>query len=450
MPITHIQPSQGFHIDRTLPGDKSISHRAAIIAAIAEGESVIQNLATGADVTSTLRCLMQLGVDIQISMGETRIIGKGLYGLEQPDRPLDCGNSGTTTRLLAGVLAGQRFDTMLTGDASLSRRPMKRIAEPLSQMGGRINLSESDTLPMEIIGSDLKGIDYTLEVASAQVKSCILFAGMYAQGETCIVEKIPTRDHTERLLPFIKKEFSKDNTKWIIQGGQQISPMDMTVPGDFSSAAFLMAAGVMTPNSEVTLRKVGLNPTRTGFLDTLQKMGVHFNIDNTVKNMQEPYGDITIRSHDEPLKGCKLQGSVIPNLIDEIPILAVLGTQTDSGLEIRNASELRKKECDRIKAIVYNLRQMGSEVIEYEDGFFIHPCELKAGSFKSFGDHRIAMAMVVAAMAAKGISTIDDTECITISFPDFFEYAGIETSRYLATKAPRHKENYGFQTSFRE
>ncbi|MBL7960208.1 3-phosphoshikimate 1-carboxyvinyltransferase [bacterium] len=428
-----IHCSSAIHIDRELPGDKSISHRAAIIAAIGDGESVIQNRATGADVVSTLQCLSQLGVEIETSATEIRVKGKGLNGLQKADRHLDCGNSGTTARLLAGVLAGQPFESVLAGDESLSRRPMRRIAHPLRRMGAGIQISEDGTLPMTISGSVLKGLSHTLEAASAQVKSCLLLAGMYAQGETTIFETIPTRDHTERLLPFIRKEFLPDGHKLTVQGGCSILPFNITVPGDFSSAAFLIAAGILIPDSHIRLRRVGLNPTRTGLLDVLEKMGAQVTIENHVVDAIEPFGDIVVSYNGETLHGCFLDEKIIAGIIDEIPILAVLGTQTDSGLEIRNASELRNKECDRIRAIVYNLRQMGAEVDEFEDGLFVHPSNLRPAAIKTFGDHRIAMAFTIAAMAAGGVSTLDDSECVAISFPGFMKYLGIEPT-------DRHRE----------
>lgn len=428
-----IHCSNGIYVDKELPGDKSISHRVAIIAAIAEGESIIQNMATGADVISTLQCLSQLGVEIETSAREIRVKGKGLNGLRKTDRHLDCGNSGTTARLLAGVLAGQPFESVLAGDESLSRRPMRRIANPLGRMGAGIQISEGGTLPMAISGTVLKGLSHTLEVASAQVKSCILLAGMYAQGETTILETIPTRDHTERLLPFIRKEFLPDAHKLTVHGGCSISPFHMAVPGDFSSAAFLIAAGILIPDSKIRLRRVGLNPTRTGLLDVLGRMGAQVTIENQVEEAIEPFGDIVVSYNGQTLQGCLLDKKIIASIIDEIPILAVLGTQTDSGLEIRNASELRNKECDRITALAYNLRQMGAEVDEFEDGLFVHPSTLKPASIKTFGDHRIAMAFTIAAMAAGGISTIDDSECIAISFPGFMKYLDIEPT-------DRHRE----------
>lgn len=419
MPALQIRPAQGLHIDRSLPGDKSISHRAVIAASIAEGDSVIKNLSNGADVASTVQCIRQLGVDISFSGTAISITGRGLRGLKKPDRVLDCRNSGTTARLLAGILAGQKFDTLLTGDLSLSRRPMKRIADPLRQMGASISLSVHNTLPMAIAGSTLRGISYSMEVPSAQVKSCILLAGLYAEGDTCVIERRPTRDHTERMISAIRNMERHDGRFLTVRGGTKLSTLNMTIPGDISSAAFLIAAGLLIPDSNVVLRGIGLNPTRTGFLEVLKKNGCKYSYRKSKRRLLRASGDILVSTQRQKLSGGRFDGNWIPNVIDEIPILAVIGTQTESGLEIRDASELRHKECDRIDAIVYNLRQFGARVTEYDDGFFVHPSELKSGAIKSFGDHRTAMAFTIAGLAGKGTSSLDDPECVAISFPDF-------------------------------
>ncbi len=429
MTATEIRPAKGLHIDQSLPGDKSISHRAVIVASIAEGDSVIKNLSNGADVASTVQCIRQLGVDISFSGTAISIAGRGLTGLRKPDRVLDCRNSGTTARLLAGILAGQKFDTLLTGDLSLSRRPMKRIANPLRQMGASISLSVHNNLPMAIAGSTLRGISYSMEVPSAQVKSCILLAGLYAEGDTCVIERRPTRDHTERMISAIRNMERHDGHLLTVRGGTGLSPLNMTIPGDISSAAFLIAAGLLIPDSNVVLRGIGLNPTRTGFLEALKKMNANIIIKNANAGAPEPFGDIFVLSQKQKLSGGRFDGSLIPNIIDEIPILAVLGTQTESGIEIRGASELRHKECDRIAAIVYNLHQLGARVTEYDDGFFVHPSELGSCAIKSFGDHRIAMAFTVAALAGKDTSVLDDPECVAISFPDFFDCLNIKTHK---------------------
>lgn len=428
MTAIEIRPVKGLHIDQSLPGDKSISHRAVIVASIAEGPSDFKNLSNSADVASTLSCMRQLGVGMTSSGSTTTIHGRGLNGLRKSDRPLNCGNSGTTSRLLAGMLAGQKFDTLLTGDASLSRRPMKRLADPLRRMGASIELSVQDTLPMAITGSALRGIRYVMEVPSAQVKSGVLFAGLYATGETTVIETLPTRDHTERMISaVIRADHQYGHLS--VRGGTRLSAFNMNIPGDFSSGAFLIAAGLLVPDSRVVLRGIGLNPTRTGFLEALKKMNANIIIKNANAGVPEPYGDIFVSSQKKKLSGGRFDGSWIPNIIDELPILAVLGTQTESGIEIRGASELRHKECDRIAAIVYNLHQLGARVTEYDDGFFVHPSELGSCAIKTFGDHRIAMAFTVAALAGKGTSTLDDTECVAISFPDFFKYLNIKANK---------------------
>ncbi len=424
-----IHPSKGIQIDRYLPGDKSISHRALILAALANGRSILKNIGTGRDTVSTLRCLQGLGVDLKISDRDARIDGKGLRGLREPAGPLDCGNSGTTARLLAGVLAGQAFGSILTGDASLSRRPMRRIAEPLAEMGANMTVSAEGTLPMELNGGSLKGILYDLRVPSAQVKSCVLLAGLYADGETRVFETIPTRDHTERLMRLSRSE---KNGKFgtTVRGGTELQPFDMNIPGDFSSAALLITAALMIPGSRVRLRNVVLNPTRTGFLEVLKSMGATVAVENFHSKAVEPFGDLVLETDETPLRGCALKGSVIPGIIDEIPALAVLGTRTDTGIEIRDAGELRHKECDRIAAIVYNLRNMGAHVEEYEDGFFVYPSKLTPAEIRSFDDHRIAMAFTAAAMALGGPSVLDDASSVAVSFPEFFEYIGITANEY--------------------
>jgi 3-phosphoshikimate 1-carboxyvinyltransferase len=420
-----IYPSKGLRIDRALPGDKSISHRALILAAIAEGASVIRNISTGADVESTIRCLEQIGIKIQKASEELIVNGKGLYGFQAPAKPLDCGNSGTTARLLTGILAGQTFTTRLSGDNSLSQRPMKRIADPLTQMGAALRLSESGTMPFEISGRQLNGITYTLPIPSAQVKSCILLAGLYAEGETRVIEPVPSRDHTERMLGSVKRSEHNGAIELVVKKGQTPKPMNITIPGDFSSAVFLITVGLMAPDSKVTLRQVGLNPTRVAFLDVLRKMGARVTIENHSRDEAEPYGDISVETLERPLRSICAQGKDIPGLIDEIPALAVLGTRTDAGLEVRDAGELRHKECDRISAIVHNLRAMGAEVDEFDDGFFVHPSAVCPGPIRSYGDHRIAMAFTAAALSLSGKSSLDDPACVDVSFPEFFEYAGI-------------------------
>jgi 3-phosphoshikimate 1-carboxyvinyltransferase len=429
MATARIKPHGGIHLDLTLPGDKSISHRAAMIAALATGESKLKNFTTGADGLSTLSCLQQLGIEIQKHSDSVTLAGNGLRGLKKPGAPLNCGNSGTTARLLAGILAGQNFDSTLCGDASLSSRPMKRVLEPLQQMGAHLSSSDGK-LPIQISGRRLKPIDYTLPVPSAQVKSCLLFAGLFADGKTTVRENIPSRDHTERMLSGVLTVKHKGATHLSVIGGQEITAHDRTIPGDISSAAFLLAAGLLVPDSEIRIRRVGLNPTRTGFLNVLHRMGARLEVEVSSEDSLEPFGNVRVRSHREPFQSISLNGPMIPNLIDEIPILAVLGTRCENGMEVRDAGELRKKECDRIEAVVNNLRAMNISVDEFEDGFFIHPSPLRAASLPSYGDHRIAMAFAVAGLAAEAATRIHDAECIAISFPEFFGYLEIETDEF--------------------
>lgn len=415
-----ISPSNGFQLDIQLPGDKSISHRAALIAALAEGESTITNYPDGRDCASTLNCLRQLGIKIDETRNGLKIFGKGLKGFSVSPEPLDCGNSGTTARLLAGILAGQNFDSILTGDESLSKRPMNRIIEPLQLMGAGISGSSSGTLPLTIHGKKLKAIDYSMPVASAQVKSCLLLAGLLAEGKTVIRETATTRDHTERMLPGITVERHETSTDISILGGTPIAPRSMTIPADLSSAAFFIVEALLTQDSNIYLRNVTLNPTRTGFLEILKSAGAMISIENKSEKNYEPVGDLRIISQTGSFKPLNLSGNLIPQIIDELPILAVFGTRT--GIEVRDAKELRYKETDRIHAVVSNLRAMHARVEEFEDGFKIFPSMLHGAVVESYGDHRIAMSFAVAGLFAEGTTKIMNADCVNISFPDFFKY----------------------------
>ncbi|MBX7152191.1 3-phosphoshikimate 1-carboxyvinyltransferase [bacterium] len=415
-----ISPSNGFQLDTQLPGDKSISHRAALIAALAEGESTITNYSNGRDCLSTLNCLKQLGIKIETSQNELKISGKGLKGFQAPSEPLDCGNSGTTARLLAGVLAGQNFDSILTGDESLSGRPMQRIIDPLCLMGADIRGTSSGTLPLTIRGKKLKSIEFSMPVASAQVKSCLLLAGLLAEGKTIIREAIPTRDHTERMLHNVTIEHHETFADISIRGGVPIAPKNISIPADLSSAAFFIVAGLLTSNSDICLRNVTLNPTRTAFLDVLESAGALISIENKSEMHSEPVGDIRIISQTRHFKPLQLSGNIIPRIIDEIPILAIFGTR--AGIEIKDAKELRYKETDRIHAIVTNLRAMKLRVDEFDDGFKVFPSMLHGASIDSYGDHRIAMSFAVAGSIADGTTMINNSECVNISFPNFFNY----------------------------
>ena len=433
-----IQPARKLRGRVRVPGDKSISHRAAIIAALAGaggGRSRLANYSTSADCASTLACLAALGVRIEREGNNVSVEGGGTHLAHAPREPLDCGNSGTTMRLLAGLLAGQPFASTLTGDASLRSRPMKRIIEPLALMGARVS-SEDGRAPLRIEGrARLAPIRYALPVASAQVKSCVLLAGLNAGGRTEVVEaRGATRDHTERLLSLFGADV---RTQWQDHEGTpapfisletpaSLRARDCNIAGDISSAAFFMAAAALLPDSDVTLAEVGLNETRTGILYTLQRLGADVIVADKRSESGEEVGELRVRGHDGGLApktpGANvLRGELIANLIDELPILCVVGTQIEGGLEIRDAAELRVKETDRIGAMVGNLRALGAEVEEYADGLRVHGrTRLRGARLESFGDHRIAMACAVAALISEGESELTGADAVAVSFPEFF------------------------------
>ena len=441
-----IQPARRLRGRVRVPGDKSISHRAAIIAALAEagGRSRLRNYATSADCAATLACLAALGVRIEREGNNVEIEGRGMRLPHAPRSALDCGNSGTTMRLLAGLLAGQPFNSTLTGDASLRSRPMKRIIEPLQLMGARISSDDGGRAPLSIEGrAPLVGISYALPVASAQVKSCLLLAGLNAEGPSEIIEaRGATRDHTERLLSLfgvdIRTKLKDYEGRLVpvvfIQSPASLQPHDCDIAGDISSAAFFMAAGALLPGSDLTLEQVGLNPTRTQILDTLQSLGADVAVGNERQESNELSGELRVRSSGglmpEERGANVLRGGLIAGLIDELPILCVVGTQIDGGLEIRDASELRVKETDRISAMVKNLRAMGAQVEEYADGLHVAgQTSLSGARLESFGDHRIAMACAVAALIAEGESEVAGAESVAVSFPEFFELLESVTER---------------------
>ena len=404
----------------SMPGDKSISHRYAMLAAIADGASHLHSFAESVDCQSTLNCLKKLGVKIERQGNEVAIQGVGLDGLCASAGPLDAGNSGSTIRMLSGILSGQPFPTVIGGDASLSRRPMKRIIEPLARMGARIQSSEGGLPPLTIEGGNLSAIHYELPVASAQVKTAVLFAGLYAAGTTEVVEPHLTRDHSEIALRRFSVDVGRQGSTISIQGGSRLAAQDLTVPGDISSAAFFLVAGLLVPGSELTLQNVGLNRTRTAVIDFLRLMGGDISTLNCQGHNGEPVGSVRVTAG--PLRGGEIPASMIPGLIDELPVLAVLGTQAENGLIFRGAQELRVKESDRIAAVADNLRRMGAEVEEFPDGLKIGGRQqLKGAEIASYGDHRIAMAFAVAGLIADGTTVIDDSACVQISFPSFFE-----------------------------
>jgi 3-phosphoshikimate 1-carboxyvinyltransferase len=419
-----IRPARSISGTIKLPGDKSISHRAATIAAIAIGETRIDNFATSADCSSTLACLRALGVEFRWDGDAVIVGGVGKNGLRQPNEALDCGNSGTTMRLLAGILAGQPFDSVLTGDGSLNKRPMNRIIEPLTLMGAAITSGEGKA-PLTIRGGQsLTGIEYHTPVASAQVKSCVLLAGLFANGKTVTIEATPTRDHTERLLAWfgahVGGEGSQERT--IMPGASLLEARDLTIPADISAAAYFMVAAACLPGSEVVMPFVGVNPTRNAIINVLRQFGANIETLESVGNLNEPIATIRVAGGlGNAVALPVLAGPAIATLIDEIPILAILGTQLKKGLEIRDAGELRVKESDRITAIVENLRRMGAAVTEFPDGFKVERSDLKGATVDSYTDHRIAMAFAIAGLLADGETEVKGAECADISFPGFFE-----------------------------
>ncbi|MFN8009244.1 MAG: 3-phosphoshikimate 1-carboxyvinyltransferase [Terriglobia bacterium] len=415
-----ISPAQRIFGQVHLPGDKSISHRLALLGAIATGLTTIENFASSQDCHSTLHCLSDLGVVIEERPhNQVLIHGRGLDGLKPPLKVLDAGNSGSTIRMLSGILAGQTFPSTITGDESLQRRPMKRVITPLKEMGCTIEAMDGNFPPLTIRGGNLKPIRYALPVASAQVKSAILLAGLYAHGTTTVLEPTPTRNHTELALQEFGATLAIDANSISIAGRQRLRGVASTVPGDISSAAFFLAAATLLPHSEIQMRGVGISAGRRGIVDTLCKMGANIELMGQRFEGGEPIGDLCARTSQ--LSGGRLAGQEIPGVIDEIPILAVLGTQTARGIEFRDASELRVKESDRIRSIVDNLRAMGAVVQEFPDGLFVAGRQsLRGAHIQTHGDHRIAMAFAVAGLIARGETVIQEAECAGVSFPDFF------------------------------
>jgi 3-phosphoshikimate 1-carboxyvinyltransferase len=414
-------PSSPLKGELSPPPDKSISHRAIIFASIARGKSVIRNLLRAADPVSTMNAFRRLGVRIEDRESEIIIHGAGLEGLREPVDVIDCGNSGTTIRLLAGLLSGQPFLTVLTGDDSLRRRPMKRVVEPLKRMGATILGRDGDRFaPLAIKGGALQGIQHVSEVASAQVKSSILLAGLYADGETVVEEPNRSRDHTERMLPALGADLTVRGLKVYIKGGRELEPFEITVPGDFSSAAFFICAALMVPGSEILIRNTGINPTRTGLLEVLRMMGGDIEIVNQRDVSGEPVADLICR-HSGRLRGVEVPHELVPSMIDEFPVLSVLATQAEGETVVREAGELRVKESDRIATTTRELRKMGADVEELPDGMIIKgPVKLKGGTVSSHDDHRLAMALAVAGLVAEGDTTIEGTSSVAISYPDFF------------------------------
>jgi 3-phosphoshikimate 1-carboxyvinyltransferase len=426
-----VRPAKQIRGRLHIPGDKSISHRAAMIAALATGTSRIENFSTSDDCAATIRCLRALGVSVEQTGSSVLVQSNGVF--EAASAPLDCGNSGTTMRLLAGILAGRTFESILTGDVSLRSRPMQRIIEPLTMMGGSI-ASVDGHAPLAISGGPLNPIDYELLVASAQVKSSIMLAGLHAHGITRVVEDQPTRDHTERMLrwfgvPVETGDGERQGTRFAsVSGPASFNGRDVSIPGDISSAVYFVAAAALLDGSSLEIANVGLNPTRTLFLDQMRAFGFSIDTENLREESNEPRGTIRISgarasSHKRgPGNSLTLHSALIPQLIDELPLLAVVGSQIDGGIEIRDAIELRVKESDRIAMTVAGLRALGAEVEELEDGLRVAgPTQLRGTQVESGGDHRIAMTLAIAGLLADGETEIKGADCVSVSFPEFFD-----------------------------
>ncbi|BDH61396.1 3-phosphoshikimate 1-carboxyvinyltransferase [Lysinibacillus sp. PLM2] len=404
----------------TVPGDKSISHRSVMFGAIAEGKTTVSGFLLGEDCLSTIDCFRKLGVEIKIDDTNVTINSAGIDAWEEPKEVLYTGNSGTTTRLMLGILSGTNLHTVMTGDSSIGKRPMRRVADPLRLMGAQISGRENGQYtPLAIQGTQLKAIDYTMPVASAQVKSAILLAGLRAEGITIVREKEVSRDHTERMLKQFGGNIQVDNGVISLEGGQKLTGTHVSVPGDISSAAFFLVAGAIVPNSEITMHNVGVNPTRAGIIEVLKEMGADLTIKIEDENAAEPTATLTVKTSS--LKATTIEGDIIPRLIDEIPILALLATQAEGTTVIRNAEELKVKETDRIVAVVDELKKLGAKIEATDDGMIIHgPSKLTGASLKSYGDHRIGMMGAIGALITESPVEIDDVDCIAVSYPTFF------------------------------
>lgn len=411
------QPLQGSLV---IPGDKSVSHRAVMFAALADGTSTIDGFLEGEDTRATAHIFSQMGARMETPSASRRVVhGVGIDGLKAPAGDLDCGNAGTGMRLIAGVLAGQSFDSVLVGDESLSRRPMRRVTGPLSQMGARIDTQDDGTPPLRVHGGQkLQGIDFASPVASAQVKSAVLLAGLYAQGETSVVEPHPTRDYTERMLAAFGVDIAYSPGKARLRGGQRLRATDIVVPADFSSAAFFLVAASIIPGSELRLQQVGLNPRRTGLLHALRLMGADIREENPAEQGGEPVADLVVRY--APLKGAQIPEALVPDMIDEFPALFVAAAAAEGQTVVTGAAELRVKESDRLAAMATGLRTLGVQVDETEDGATIHGgAVLGSGTIESHGDHRIAMAFAIAGQLSSGEVRINDVANVATSFPGF-------------------------------
>ncbi len=417
MKFTRVNSLKG---ELTVPGDKSISHRSIMLGALADGTTEIHGFLKGADCLSTISCFSKMGV-VTEDKGDTVLVhGRGMRGLARPDQVLDCGNSGTTTRLISGILSAQKFDVTLTGDDSIQKRPMKRIIEPLSMMGAEIeSVRGNGCAPLSIHGSPLHGICYHSPVASAQVKSAILLAGLYADGETRVIEPYLSRDHSERMLASFGADIRTEGTEVTLKPAARLEGQKIQIPGDISSAAFFIAAALITPDSEILIRNVGINPTRDGILQVCRNMNADIRLLNVKDGPGEPTADLLIRSGK--LTGTVIEGAVIPTLIDELPVIAAMACYAEGTTIIRDAAELKVKESNRIAVMVKNLSSMGADVTETEDGMIIRGGRpLHGAVIDSHKDHRIAMTFAIAAMGADGETEILDAECVNISYPGFY------------------------------
>lgn len=413
-----IQPCGPLRGEITVPGDKSISHRAVMLGALANGTTHITGFLMGEDCLSTIECFRKMGVEIEITDKEVIVEGVGLHGLCEPEDTLYTGNSGTTTRLLCGILAGQPFTATLNGDASIQKRPMGRVIKPLREMGASIEGKNDNYCPLTLYPSELHGIEYRLPVASAQLKSAILLAGLYAEGQTTVIEPAPSRDHTERMFRALGVEIETEGNTITLEPPEDLHAVNIAVPGDISSAAFFLVAGAIVPDSELTIKNVGVNPTRTGILDVLREMGADITESN-FRDDAEPVCDLTVRY--SKLHGVEIGGSIIPRLIDELPVLAVAAAFADGETVIRDAQELKVKESNRIAAMVTELTRAGVDVEETDDGMIIRGGKTPCGAtFETYKDHRIAMSLAILGLAAQTASRIHDPEVVSISYPDFF------------------------------
>lgn len=416
-----VKPAVSVRGEISVPGDKSISHRSIMLGSLASGVTTVSGFLRGEDNMATLNAFRQMGITVEDDGKILKIHGRGLHGLTEPEDLLDCGNSGTSIRLLAGLLAGQNFFSVLTGDKYLRKRPMKRVVGPLATMGAKIaGRAGGEKAPLAITGSRLTGISYSSPIASAQVKSAILLAGLYAEGETSVTEPHLSRDHSERMLKHFGADIVSTGSVAKIRGGRELQGREIVVPGDISSAAFFMVAAMIVPGSELLIRGVGVNPTRTGIIDILRLMGGKISLLDQREVSGEPVADILVRSSE--LRGIEIGGDLIPRAIDEFPVLCIAAAVASGRTVVRDAQELRVKETDRIKAMADNLRLAGVVVEETEDGM-IFPGGAVISSFKadSCGDHRIAMSMLIASLVAKGECCVDDVDCIATSFPNFKE-----------------------------